>query len=121
VPNGPTMSAFEGPAHLGTHTATFLNRGRRFWPVSTPSGLVILIVAHFGIGRHGSPMPYWIYAKLKDGGFSVVVETAKDALAKVAELSETERAEVTALDMVGRVIELATLQSEADKGRAYDN
>ena len=26
-------------------------------------------------------MPYWIQAKVKDGAFSVVVETAKDALA----------------------------------------
>jgi hypothetical protein len=28
-------------------------------------------------------MPYWIRAKVKDGGFSVVVETAKEALAKL--------------------------------------
>jgi hypothetical protein len=60
-------------------------------------------------------MPYWIHAKLKDGGFSVIVETAKDALAKVAELSETERAEVTALDMDGKAITTATLQSEANQ------
>ena len=34
-------------------------------------------------------MPYWIQARVKDGGFSVVVEMAKDALAKLAELAET--------------------------------
>jgi hypothetical protein len=28
-------------------------------------------------------MPYWIHAKIKDGAFSVVVETAKDALAEL--------------------------------------
>ena len=34
-------------------------------------------------------MPYWIHAKLKDGASSVGVETAKDALAKLAELEHT--------------------------------
>jgi hypothetical protein len=60
-------------------------------------------------------MPYWIHAKVKDGGFSVVVETAKDALAKLAELAETDRIEVAATDFSGAVIELATLQAEADQ------
>jgi hypothetical protein len=60
-------------------------------------------------------MPYWIHAKVKDGAFSVVVETAKDALAKLAELAETDRIEVAATDLSGAVIELATLQAEADQ------
>ena len=60
-------------------------------------------------------MPYLIQAKLKDGGFSVVVETAKDALAKLAELAETDRIEVAATDLSGTVIDLATLQAEADQ------
>ena len=36
-------------------------------------------------------MAYWIHAKIKDtdGAFSVVVGTAKDALAKLAELAES--------------------------------
>jgi len=36
-------------------------------------------------------MAYWIHAKFKDsdGAFSVVVDTAKDALAKLAELAES--------------------------------
>jgi hypothetical protein len=59
-------------------------------------------------------MPYWIHAKVKDGAFSVVVETAKDALAKLAELAETERIEVAATDFAGTVIELATLQAEGE-------
>jgi hypothetical protein len=32
-------------------------------------------------------MPYWIHAKIKESAFSVIVETAKDALA-LAELTE---------------------------------
>ena len=60
-------------------------------------------------------MPYLIQAKLKDAGFSVVVETAKDALAKMAELAETDRIEVAATDLSGTVIDLATLQAEADQ------
>ena len=60
-------------------------------------------------------MPYLIQAKLKDGGFSVVVETAKDALVKLAELAETDRIEVAATDLSGTVIDLATLQAEADQ------
>ena len=57
-------------------------------------------------------MPYWIHAKIKDGAFSVVVETAKDAL---AELGESEHTEVAAMDLSGSVIELATLQAEANQ------
>ena len=60
-------------------------------------------------------MPYWIQAKVKDGAFSVVVETAKDALAKLAELAETDRIEVAATDMSGTAIDLAALQAEADR------
>ena len=38
-------------------------------------------------------MAYWIHAKIKDsdGAFSVVVGTAKDALAKLAELAELDQ------------------------------
>ena len=60
-------------------------------------------------------MPYWIQAKVKDGAFSVVVETAKDALAKLAELAEMDRIEAAATDLSGTVIELATLQAEAER------
>ena len=53
--------------------------------------------------------------EVRDGGFSVVVGTAKDALAKLAELAETDRIEVAATDLSGTVIDLATLQAEADQ------
>jgi hypothetical protein len=62
----------------------------------------------------GSAMPYWINAKIKEGAFSVVVETAKDALAKLAELSEAGHSDVTAKDMAGTLIGLSTLQSDAE-------
>ena len=62
-------------------------------------------------------MAYWIHAKIKDsdGAFSVVVDTAKDALAKLAELAESDQVEVAAMDLSGIIIELATLQAEANK------
>jgi hypothetical protein len=60
-------------------------------------------------------MPYWIHAKIKDGAFSVVVETAKDALAKLAELAESEHTEVVAMDLSGTAIELRTLHAEANQ------
>jgi hypothetical protein len=43
------------------------------------------------------------------------VKTAKDALAKLAELAESEHNEVAAMDLSGTVIELATLQAEANQ------
>jgi hypothetical protein len=64
-----------------------------------------------------SAMPYWIQAKIKEGAFSVVVETAKDALAKLAELTEVGHSEVTAKDMSGAIIDLTTLQAEANDAR----
>ena len=57
-------------------------------------------------------MPYWIHAKLKDGASSVGVETAKDALAKLA---ESEHTEVTAMDLSGTVTQLATLQANSNQ------
>ena len=57
-------------------------------------------------------MPYWIHAKLKDGASSVGVETAKDALAKLAESEDTE---VTAMDLSGTVTQLATLQADSNQ------
>jgi nitrate reductase NapAB chaperone NapD len=62
-------------------------------------------------------MAYWIHAKIKDSdsAFSVVVGTAKDALAKLAELAELDQVEVAAMDLSGTIIELVTLQAEANR------
>jgi hypothetical protein len=59
-------------------------------------------------------MAYWIHGRIKDsdGAFSVVVDTAKDAL---AELAESDQVEVAAMDLSGTIIELATLQAEANQ------
>jgi len=45
------------------------------------------------------------------------LETAKDALAKLAELTEAGHSEVAAKDMSGAVIGLGNLQAEADDAR----
>ena len=60
-------------------------------------------------------MPYWIHAKVKDSSFSVVVETAKDALSKLAELADSGHAEVVAKDLLGMVIDMATLRAETEQ------
>jgi hypothetical protein len=43
-------------------------------------------------------MPYQVHAKVKGSAFSVLVETAKDALAKLAELADLGHAEVVVRD-----------------------
>lgn len=63
-------------------------------------------------------MPYSIHAKIKEGGFSVVIETAKDGLAKLAELSEAGHSDVAAKDMSGATIGLTTLQAKANQQHA---
>lgn len=60
-------------------------------------------------------MPYWIHAKIKDSAVSVVVETAKAALAKLNELSEANCTEVTARDLAGVVVDIYILQAEANQ------
>jgi hypothetical protein len=47
---------------------------------------------------HLGKVPYWIHANFKDSAFSVVVETAQDALARLAELVES----TTWLRRIGR-------------------
>jgi hypothetical protein len=47
-------------------------------------------------------MPYEIHARVNGSAFSVVVETAKDALAKLAELADLGHAEVVVRDCLAR-------------------
>ena len=74
-------------------------------------------VAGFGTQAHDREWPTGYNAKIKDsdGAFSVVVGTAKDALAKLAELAELDQVEVAAMDLSGTIIELATLQADANQ------
>jgi 2-polyprenyl-3-methyl-5-hydroxy-6-metoxy-1,4-benzoquinol methylase len=46
---------------------------------------------------------------------SVVVETAKDALSKLAELADSGHTEVLAKDFLGKVIDVATLRAETEQ------
>ena len=59
-------------------------------------------------------MPYEARAKAGESAFSVVVETAKQALAKVDELIELAQVEdVSVRDWSGKIMDLGTLEAEA--------
>ncbi len=55
--------------------------------------------------------------QIKQGAFSVILETARDALAEMAELAESDHTELVAKDLSGKVIDAAALQSEVDQCR----
>ena len=57
-------------------------------------------------------MHYVVHAKLN--AFSVVVETAAEALAKTAELVELGHADILVRDLLGNIIHRSTLEAEAD-------
>jgi hypothetical protein len=57
---------------------------------------------------------YQVNAKVNGSAFSVVVETAKDALGKLAEPTDLGHAEVVAHDLFGKVIDPSILETEAD-------
>jgi hypothetical protein len=52
-------------------------------------------------------MPYEVGAKIGDGNFSVVFETAAEALAKIAELTESG-ADVLVKDLLGAVVDIVS-------------
>jgi hypothetical protein len=59
-------------------------------------------------------MPYEVHAKAGESAFSVVVETAKQALAKVDELIELAQVEdVSVRDWSGKIMDLGALEAEA--------
>ena len=59
-------------------------------------------------------MPYEVRAKAGESAFSVVVETAKQALAKVDELIELAQVEdVSVRDWSGKIMDLGALEAEA--------
>ena len=59
-------------------------------------------------------MPYEVRAKAGEGAFSVVVETAKQALEKVDELFELAHVEdVSVRDWSGKIMDLGALEAEA--------
>jgi hypothetical protein len=57
-------------------------------------------------------VPYEVRAKAGESAFSVVVETAKQALAKVDELLELAH-DVSVKDWAGKIMDLDALEAEA--------
>ena len=59
-------------------------------------------------------MPYEVRARAGESAFSVVVQTAKQALAKMDELLEqAEVDDVSVRDWSGKIMDLGTLEAEA--------
>jgi Leu/Phe-tRNA-protein transferase len=59
-------------------------------------------------------VPYEVRAKAGESAFSVVVETAKQALVKVDELLEqADVDDVSARDWSGKIMDLGALEAEA--------
>jgi hypothetical protein len=59
-------------------------------------------------------MPYHVYTRRGAGAVGVVVETAKDALAKAAEFLEDGHPEVIFKDLLGKILDRAALVALAD-------
>jgi len=57
-------------------------------------------------------MPYRVQAKFNESVFGVVVETAKEALKKIAELTDLGHTEIVVKDLLGEVVDRAALEAE---------
>ena len=49
-------------------------------------------------------MPYHVYTKGRSGAFGVIVETAREALAKAAQFAEDGHPEVLFKDLLGNIL-----------------
>jgi hypothetical protein len=58
-------------------------------------------------------MPYQVYTRSGVGALGIIVETAKEALAKAAEFLEEGRREVIFKDLLGNVLDRAVVVSMA--------
>ena len=58
-------------------------------------------------------MPYRVHANVKGSALFVVVATAREALAKMAELMESGHTEVVTRDLEGRIVANGALEAEA--------
>jgi hypothetical protein len=58
-------------------------------------------------------VPYRVQTKLKESTSGVIVETAKEALEKIAELADLGHTEIVVKDLLGQVVDMATLGGEA--------
>jgi hypothetical protein len=59
-------------------------------------------------------VPYHVYAKSGAGSFSVIVETAREAIAKAAEFVEDGHAEAVIKDLAGNVLPHPSVSALAD-------
>ena len=60
-------------------------------------------------------MPYHVRARSGTGAFGVVVESARDALAKASQLIEDGHESITFRDLAGNVIDQAAMNAFAKK------
>ena len=58
-------------------------------------------------------MPYRIHADMRGSALTVIVETATEALAKMAELIELGCSDVVTRDLDGQLVDHARLEAEA--------
>jgi hypothetical protein len=56
-------------------------------------------------------VPYRVQTKLKESTSGVIVETAKQALQKIAELTDLGHTEIVVKDLLGEVVDRATLEA----------
>ena len=56
-------------------------------------------------------MPFRVQTKLNESTSGVIVETAKDALAKIAELTDLGHTDIVVKDLLGEVVDRATLEA----------
>jgi hypothetical protein len=57
-------------------------------------------------------VPYRVQTKLNGSTSGVIVETAKQALEKIAELTDLGHTEIVVKDLLGKVVDMATLGGE---------
>jgi hypothetical protein len=55
-------------------------------------------------------MPYQILATVKGSAYGIVVDTASDALEKIAELTELGHIDISVKDMLGQIVDKAALE-----------
>jgi hypothetical protein len=59
-------------------------------------------------------MPYQVYTRSGVGALGVIVETAKEALAKAAEFLEDGHREVIFKDLLGNILDRAVVVTETE-------
>jgi hypothetical protein len=58
-------------------------------------------------------MPYEVRAKAGESAFSVVVETAREALKKIDELLDLGHTDILVRDWTGKILDPGALEAEA--------